>query len=68
MIFIFYTMILVGLLATFASLVAGLITMGRGGEFNRKHGNRFMRYRLIAQAGAVIGIVGVFWQNGSFGG
>lgn len=68
MIYIFYFMIFVGLALTLLSLIAGLITMGRGGEFNRKHGNRFMRYRLLAQAGAVVGVAGVFWQNGAFGG
>lgn len=34
-------------------LVIGIGSFGKGGEFNRKHGNRLMRYRIIAQAVAV---------------
>ncbi len=39
-------------------IVAGILMVGiggfaKGGEFNRKHANRIMRYRIIAQAGAV---------------
>lgn len=39
-------------------LLMGLGTFGRGGEFNRKHANRLMRWRLIAQFVAVLVIVG----------
>lgn len=35
-------------------LVLGVGAFSRGGEFNRKHGNRLMRYRLAAQAVAVV--------------
>ncbi len=47
------------LLAAAASLVVlvvlavGIGGFGRGGEFNRKHGNRMMRWRLYAQFTAV---------------
>ncbi|MGY6696280.1 MAG: twin transmembrane helix small protein [Roseinatronobacter sp.] len=47
------------LLAAAASLVVlvilavGIGGFGRGGEFNRKHGNRMMRWRLYAQFAAV---------------
>jgi hypothetical protein len=39
-------------------LVAGILLVGiggfaRGGEFNRKHANRIMRYRIVAQAVAI---------------
>ena len=40
-------------LIVLAVLVTGIGGFSRGGEFNRKHGNRLMRYRLIAQAVAV---------------
>ncbi|HBG99586.1 MAG: twin transmembrane helix small protein [Rhodobacteraceae bacterium] len=45
-----------------ALLVAVILAIGiggfaRGGEFNRKHGNQMMRYRLAAQALAVLLIV-----------
>ena len=34
-------------------LMVGIGGFARGGEFNRRHGNRLMRYRIIAQAVAV---------------
>ncbi|WP_306417892.1 twin transmembrane helix small protein [Roseinatronobacter sp. S2] len=51
------------LIAAFASLVVlvvlliGIGGFAKGGEFNRKHGNRMMRYRLYAQFVAVVLIV-----------
>jgi hypothetical protein len=52
------------ILAVFASLGVLVILMigiggfAKGGEFNKKHANRLMRYRIIAQAVAVLLIVG----------
>jgi len=37
-----------------AILFLGLFSMARGGEFNRKYGNLFMRFRVAAQAVAVL--------------
>ncbi|MFN3937121.1 MAG: twin transmembrane helix small protein [Gemmobacter sp.] len=62
------------LLAAFASLLVLVILMigiggfARGGEFNRRHANRLMRYRIAAQFVAVMLIVGFvlvrkFWGN-----
>ena len=51
------------LVAAFASLgvlvilAIGLGSFAKGGEFNRKHANRLMRYRIMAQAVAVVLIV-----------
>jgi hypothetical protein len=42
-------------------LMIGIGGFAKGGEFNRKHANRLMRYRIIAQAIAVILIVGFAW-------
>ena len=42
-------------------LMIGIGTFAKGGEFNRKYGNRLMRYRIIAQAVAVLLIVGFAW-------
>jgi Hypoxia induced protein conserved region len=39
-------------------LAIGIGSFGKGGEFNRKHANRLMRYRLAAQFVAVVLIVG----------
>lgn len=41
-------------LAVLVILMIGIGGFARGGEFNRKHANRIMRYRIIAQAVAVI--------------
>ncbi len=37
-----------------AILLAGLYALNRGGEFGRKWSNRLMRYRIAAQALAVL--------------
>ena len=42
-------------------LILGVGSFARGGEFNRKHANRLMRYRLAAQFAAVILIVAFAW-------
>lgn len=42
-------------------LMLGIGSFARGGEFNRKNSNRLMRYRIAAQAVAVILIVGFAW-------
>jgi Hypoxia induced protein conserved region len=47
---------LIGLamIAVVVSLFAGLFTMARGGEMNRRHGNTLMRWRVASQATAII--------------
>jgi hypothetical protein len=50
---------LFGILACFVVLIILMIGIGgfaKGGEFNRKHSNRLMRYRIIAQALSLIHI------------
>ena len=39
-------------------LMIGIGGFAKGGDFNRKHANRLMRYRIIAQAVAVALILG----------
>lgn len=50
---------LIGLvcLGVVASLFGGLGGMAQGGEFNRRHGNRMMRWRVGLQLLAVILLV-----------
>lgn len=51
---------IVAALASFGVLVILMIGIGgfaKGGDFNRKHANRLMRYRIVAQAVAVLLIV-----------
>ena len=40
-------------LAVLVILMIGIGGFAKGGEFNRRNGNRMMRWRLIAQAVAV---------------
>ncbi|WP_101065544.1 twin transmembrane helix small protein [Roseovarius salinarum] len=40
--------------AVAAILIFGIGTFGRGGEFNRKHANKIMRWRIGAQFVAVL--------------
>jgi uncharacterized membrane protein affecting hemolysin expression len=57
---------LIAILLCFVVLIILAIGIGgfaKGGEFNRKHSNRLMRYRIIAQAVAVIFIVIVAWGH-----
>lgn len=44
----------VALLAVLAVLMIGVVGMARGGEFNRKHSNRLMRWRVGLQFLAVV--------------
>ena len=47
------TLLVVALVGTLAVLIAGLVAMMRGGEFNRKYGNKLMRARVAMQALAI---------------
>jgi len=48
-------------------LMVGIGGFARGGEFHAKHSNRLMRYRIAAQAVAVILIVGFAWLRSGGG-
>jgi len=47
-------LLVIALVVVLGVLFTGLVAMARGGEFNRKYGNRLMRWRVIAQAGALV--------------
>lgn len=61
------------ILAAIACLVVVVILMlgiggfAKGGEFNAKHSNRLMRYRIAAQAVAVLLIVAFAWLRSKGG-
>lgn len=44
----------IAMAVTLGVLFTGLVVMARGGEVNRKHGNRLMRWRVIAQGSAIV--------------
>jgi VIT1/CCC1 family predicted Fe2+/Mn2+ transporter len=41
-------------LATLATLLTGVVGMGKGGAFNDKFGNKLMRMRVILQGLAIL--------------
>lgn len=49
----FLALIIVALLAVVASLALGLFAMAKGGEINKKYGNKLMQARIILQAIAI---------------
>ena len=46
-------LVVIGLIATLAIMGTGMVSMFRGGDFNKKYGNLLMRGRIIAQATTV---------------
>lgn len=54
-------------LLVLAILLVGIGGFAKGGDFNRKHANRIMRWRLGAQFVAVILIVGFAWMRAKGG-
>ena len=47
------SILVICLLLVFGILMWGVITMGRGGEYNKSKSNLIMRYRIVLQALAV---------------
>lgn len=47
-------LLVIAMLMTLGVLFAGLFVMARGGEANRKYGNKLMRWRVIAQGAALL--------------
>jgi Flp pilus assembly pilin Flp len=60
---LFYVIAL-AMLAVLAILATGIGGFAKGSDWNRKHGNRMMRWRLIAQAVAVALIMLFVWLGG----
>lgn len=49
-----FIVVAVACIAVLAILLIGIGGFAKGGDFNRKHANRIMRYRIAAQFVAVI--------------
>ncbi|PWR04434.1 twin transmembrane helix small protein [Meridianimarinicoccus roseus] len=49
-----FIIVAIACLAVAGILLVGIGGFARGGEFNRKHANRVMRYRIAAQAVAIL--------------
>ncbi len=60
----FFIVVAASVLVVLVILMIGIGGFARGGEFNRKHANRIMRYRIAAQAIAVLIILAfVFFRQ-----
>ncbi len=57
--------IVAAIIATAVVLIIGIAGFARGGEFNRKHGNKLMRLRVLLQAVAILLIcIGIYVSRG----
>jgi hypothetical protein len=56
-----FALLIVVLVLVVGILFLGLFSMARGGEFNRKYGNIFMRLRVGAQLVAVALVLVLFF-------
>lgn len=54
----------IAMLAVLTVLLAGVVVMARGGEFNRRWGNVLMRWRVLLQLVAIVLIVLAFLFSG----
>ncbi len=61
------TLVVVALVATLVVLLSGVVVMTRGGEFNRKWGNKLMRARIAMQALAIALLFALFLLNRGWG-
>ena len=51
----------IALAAVGGILFWGVVTMGRGGDYNRNNSNRLMRWRVILQAMALVVFILILW-------
>jgi hypothetical protein len=51
----------IGLIGVAIILFWGVITMGRGGVYNKNKSNKIMRYRIIAQAVVLLIFIALIW-------
>ncbi len=52
-------LIAVAMLSVAGILLWGVITMARGGEYNKNYSNKIMRYRIVFQAIALFIFLGL---------
>jgi hypothetical protein len=50
----FFTLMIMTMMAVLGALAAGIFGMAKGGEFNRKYGNKLMQARVYLQGAAII--------------
>ena len=60
----FLVIVVISAFVVLGILMVGIGGFAKGGEFNKKHANRVMRYRIAAQFVAVLLILGyVAWRG-----
>lgn len=47
-------LVVAAVLATFGALACGIVSMVRGGRYNARNSNRFMRLRVAVQFAAIV--------------
>lgn len=63
----FFILALIATVAVAIILLFGIGTFTKGGDFNRRHANKIMRWRLAAQFVAVILIAAFVFLRGTGG-
>lgn len=62
-----FVVVAIACLIVLAVLLTGIGGFAKGGDFNRKHANRIMRYRIYAQFVAIVLIMLFVLLRGSGG-
>ncbi len=58
-----FIVVAIACLVVLGILLTGIGGFAKGGDFNRKHANRIMRYRIYAQAVAIALILFYIWMR-----
>lgn len=61
----FFILMAVAMFLVVASLATGIIAMIKGGDFNKKHGNKLMRMRVTLQGLALLFFALAMWAQNS---
>ena len=59
----FFSLMLVAMFLVLLSLIVGIASMIKGGEFNKKYGNKLMQARITLQGLALLFFVLAVWSN-----
>lgn len=61
---LFIIMMIVAMFAAFGSLAVGILSMVKGGDFNKKHGNKLMQARVGLQGCALLFLMLAWMTSG----
>lgn len=60
----FFLLTVAAALVVVVILMVGIGAFAKGGEFHKRNANRLMRWRIIAQAVALLLLLAFAWWNG----